>query len=453
MDLVELLHVLRQRKLIAIVVFLATLGAAFAYLYFTDPVYEAESSLALSPGSADELVFFSTVDTLVPLYADTASSPTTRAAAEDDIGRPLGDVFIETFEGTPIFRIRARSTDPEHAAESAQAVTNALLDRVRTDEIGVSGLDLEQIDRPVTPTIPVYPRRNLTIAVAIMVGLVLGLGGALLRESLTNRVETLDDLARVAGAPALAEIPMERALESVRSPEAFVRGPQLRVVSEAFRDLRTALLYSGNNVRSVLITSPEGRHGKTTVSVGLAVTLARLGARTVLVDGDLRRGRISDMLGLRRAPGLTEVLMGTPLPSAIRSTSLQTLDVLTGGELLSDPSELIERRFHQVLDELSRSYQAIVIDGTPTLPINDARIMASFATAAIIVATPHATSRSSVRVVLERLSTIGVQPAGVVLNKSRRRRLTDYYSYLRPEPETKRRRRGRRRADRAPTSA
>jgi tyrosine-protein kinase Etk/Wzc len=159
------------------------------------------------------------------------------------------------------------------------------------------------------------------------------------------------------------------------------------------------------------------------------------------------------MLGLRRAPGLTEVLMGTPLPSAIRSTSLQTLDVLTGGELLSDPSELIERRFHQVLDELSRSYQAIVIDGTPTLPINDARIMASFATAAIIVATPHATSRSSVRVVLERLSTIGVQPAGVVLNKSRRRRLTDYYSYLRPEPETKRGRRGRRRADRTPTSA
>jgi capsular exopolysaccharide synthesis family protein len=449
MDIIDLFRILWRRKVIVLVSLVLTVATAFAYLTLTDPVYEAESTMAVSPISADDLVFLSAVDTIVPVYADAASSPTTRTAAEADLGRPLGDVFVEAFEGTPIFRIRARSTDPKQAQETAQAVTDALLRRVTSGEIGVSGLELEQLDRPSLPTVPVYPRRYLTVAVAVLVGTTLGLGLALLRQRLSSRVDTVEDLSRAVGAPGLAEIPEDRVVQSLRNPEDLINRPRLRVVAEGFRDLRTALLYSNSDVRSILVTSPEGRHGKTTVALGLAATLARLGTRTLLVDGDLHRGRLGQLLSIPARPGLTDVLMGLPLSRATRHTALEALDVLPSGEMLQNPTELIERVFHTVLTEAGQSYESIVIDSTPLVPVNDARIMASFASTTILVAMPPGTNRASLRVAVERLATIGVLTSGVVLNGSRKRRPSSYYAYLQPEPGVKRTGRSTRRSRRA----
>ena len=454
MDIIDLFRVVWRRKLIVAGSLVITVAGAIAYLALAPPVYEAESTMALSPVTADELVFLSSVDTIVPVYADAASSPTTRDAAEAQLGRPLGDVFIETFPETPIFRIKARDTDPVEAQETAQAVTDILLQRERADEVGISGLELEQVDRPSVPEVPVYPRRQLTVAVAVLLGTIIGLGLALIRERVSSKVETIEDLSRVVGGPALGEIPEERAVESFRNPEDLINRARLQVVAEAFRDIRTALLYSGGDVQSIVVTSPEGHHGKTTVALGLAVTLARLGTRTLLVDGDLRRGRLAKLLSIALQPGLTDVLTGTPATQAIRKTSVRTLDVLTSGALVQDPTELIERAFHTALTQAGGTYECIVIDTTPLVPVNDGRIMASFATTTIIVGTPL-TSRANIRVAVERLSTIGVRPAGVVFNRSKRRRPPGYYAYLSPEPGAKRGRRAARRArfPRARTSA
>lgn len=454
MDVIDLFRILWRRKVIVLASLSLTVAAAVAYLTLAEPVYEAESAMTVSPTTAEDLVFLSAVDTIVPVYADAASSPTTRAAAEAELGRPLGDVFIETFPGTPIFRIKARDTDPVEAQETAQTVTDTLLLRERSEELGISGLELEQVDRPSVPDAPVYPRRHLTVAVAVLLGIIIGLGLALIRERVSSKVETIEDFARVVGSPALAEIPEERAVESFRNPEDLINRARLQIVAEAFRDIRTALLYSGGDIQSIVVTSPEGHHGKTTVALGLAVTLGRLGTRTLLVDGDLRRGRLAKLLTIPGEPGLTDVLTGTPAAQAIRRTSVRSLDVLTSGALVRDPTELIERGFHTALNQAGRSYECIVIDTTPLVPVNDGRIMASFATTTILVGTPL-TSRANIRVAVERLSTIGVRPAGVVFNRSKRRRPPGYYAYLSPEPGAKRGRRAARRArfPRARTSA
>ena len=147
-----------------------------------------------------------------------------------------------------------------------------------------------EIDPAAVPTTPVFPRTKLTLLVAAVLGLGLGIGAALLRESFSTSVETAEDLARATGLPVYAEVPAEVAVLKIHDPDALLENKRLRVVAESLRDLRTNLLFSDDSLRSLVVTSPDGSHGKTTISFGLAVTLARAGTRTLLVDGDLRRG-------------------------------------------------------------------------------------------------------------------------------------------------------------------
>jgi capsular exopolysaccharide synthesis family protein len=219
----------------------------------------------------------------------------------------------------------------------------------------------------------------------------------------------------------------------VSSPAALVNDPRLRVVAEALRDIRTNLQFTNGGFRSILVTSPEGRHGKTFVSFGLAATLARSGARTLLVDGDLRRGRVSEMLGMTRTPGLMEVLHGTPFPRAVQPTDLDTLSVLTGGSLVDDPGELLEASFFQVLYDLEAAYDVVVVDGTPLVPVNDARLMARYVSAVLLVVSAGSVTRRQVRTAVDRLSIIGINATAAVLNASKQRRRASYYRYLTPD--------------------
>ena len=275
----------------------------------------------------------------------------------------------------------------------------------------------------------------------------LGVAAALVRENLGTRIETAEDLARIAGVPSYGEVPHEPAVTRLATPEALALDNRLHVFAEALRDVRTNLLFTeGGKLRSVLITSPEGSHGKTTISYGLAVTLARAGTSTLLVDGDLRRGRISEMMNITRSPGLTEVLIGdSSLDDAIRKTSNPSLNVLTGGRRLADPGEMLTISFGSVLSQLAEMYETIVIDGTPLAPISDARVIARFADASVIVVSAGSATRRQLRTAIERLSVISVRPTAVVLNDAP---IGDSsYYHMGPE-KTSMPRRGRRSSER-----
>jgi receptor protein-tyrosine kinase len=434
MDLNEFLHVVRRQKVVVFAIAVAVLGTAFAGLQLVKPIYESTATLALAPvGDDSSLVFFSTIDSITPIYADAATSRTTRSAARAQNDGELGDVSVSTYRGTPILKLRARHTDPEIARSSAQAVAEVLLNRSRYGELGISTLRLSQLDRPAVPTSPVFPNHVSTIAVALVIGLMFGIGAALLRERLTAKVDTPEALAHVVGAPSFGEIPKEPAMLKLKHIEEFVTNPRLRAVSEALRDVRTNLLFSGET-STVLITSPEGSHGKTTVSVGLATTLARAGSRTVLVDGDMRKGRISSVLGVNQSPGLADALADAPLSAVLQPTSLPTLSVVAGGFFTENPGELLLNGFGDFLAELERRFDFVVIDGTPLVPVNDARIVARYAKRTIIVSSGESATRRAVRTAAERLRVIGIEPTAVVLNNDRRPRGRGYYGYLEAHP-------------------
>jgi receptor protein-tyrosine kinase len=441
-DLNELIGVLWRRKWTILGTTVALLAVAVVALRLVTPVYESTSTIALSPTDADQgLIFFGISDAVVPVYADAATSGQTLEEAESRIG-DLAEINVQTFSGTPIIKINARDPDRVLAQQSAQAVTEVLLERAEED-IGISSLQLVQIDQPTIASDPVFPRTSLTIAVALLLGLALGIGLALLQENLTTKVATPEELGRVSGAPVYGEIPTEPALAIFNSPGVLSESPRLRGVSEALRELRTNLLFSEGSLNSLVVTSPEGSHGKTTIAFGLAVTVARAGTRTVLVDGDLRRGRVSELLQLERSPGLMEVLKGAPLSDVIRTTSLETLDVVTGGHRGGDPGELLTSEFPAVLEQLQKLYETVIVDATPLVPISDARIMARYAGSVIVVANAATATRRQVRRAVERLSLISLEPTAVVLNNYKAPGGTSYYEL--PE-EIAKIRKGRRRA-------
>jgi polysaccharide biosynthesis transport protein len=427
MDLRELLDVVWRRKVVVGVVALAVVGLAVGALQLVEPVYESESTLVLSSTADDDFSFFFALESIVPVYANAAGTRTTRELAEEELGSDLADISVETFEGTPIIEIKARSPDSENARDSAQAVSDALLEQVSRGTVGLESLEVTQIDEPTASTDPVFPQTNLTLAVAAVLGLAFGVAAAFVRESLTSRVETSEALSQLAGVPVYGEIRTAKGVDKLRSPEELATNTRFRGMVESLRDLRTNLRFAENGHRSVVITSPEGRHGKTTVAFGLAVTFARSGTRTVLVDGDLRRGRIAEMLKLPRAPGLMDALRGAPLESVIRRSSMENLDVLPGGRLAEDPGEMLLTQFANVLRQLEEMYDVVVLDTTPLVPVNDARVMASFAETTVIVASAEATKRRQVREALERLSLVSVQPTAMVLNRSKAPR-GDYYN-------------------------
>lgn len=444
MSLNELLQVFWRRKLLIVLVVIGVMVPAYVATQLVAPKYESTATLTLTPksSSVSDLVLFGVFDTVMPSYAEAGTSRRTLDDAEQRLGRVLCPISVETFKGTGIMKIKARCTKPRLAQLSAAAATRALLDRVRQNQVGIPSLKLLELDPPALPTTPVFPRTRLTLFVALLLGLGLGLGAALLRENLTTKVETADDLASASGAPVFAEIPAESAILKMHSPEDLATNPRLRVVAEALRDLRTNLLFTDESIRSIVVTSPDGSHGKTTVAFALAATLARAGAKTILVDCDLRRGRVAELLDVPRTPGLLDVLLAeVELKDAIRPTR-DSLDVLPGGRRSADPGELLTQAFPATLAALEQEYEAVIIDATPVIPISDARIVARYADATVLVARAGTATRRQVRAAVERLGLISVKPTAVVLNHSTEVSRSSYY--VRPNESDLEPRRARR---------
>ncbi len=430
MALNDLLRMLWRRRLLIVSVAVLVVALVYGATKLVSPQYEATATLEVAPKNvSNDLLFFGTLDAIMPVYADAATSRSTLDAAKARNGGNLASVSVETFKGTGLLKVHGRSTSPGLAKQSANAVAASLVERTTTGGVGVSSLKVTELDPATRPTTPVFPRTKLTLLVGALLGLGLGVGAAFLRESLSTKVETADDLAKVSTLPVFAEIPAETGISKLHAPNELVEDPRLRVMAEALRDLRTNLLFTDETMKSIVVTSPEGSHGKTTVSFGLAATLARAGTRTLLVDGDLRRGRIAAMLGLHPSPGLVDVLLDrASLEDAIvHSRQTESLDVLPAGALTEDPGELLTVSFPDLLAQLERDYEFVVIDSTPVVPIADSRVVARFADATLLVAHAGEARNRQVRTAIDKLALISVRPIAAVLNYSRGIGGSSYY--------------------------
>ncbi|MEV6863447.1 polysaccharide biosynthesis tyrosine autokinase [Streptosporangium subroseum] len=321
---------------------------------------------------------------------------------------------------TVLLNITARYGDGGTVAKIANAVTARLVEVVAElespDRTQLSGIRVKVVRDAAVPEQPSSPRIILDIVLGLVLGLVGGVGAGILREALDTRIHTAADLVRFSKQPVLAIVPKDPGAQA--TPLVGDRfGPR----AEAYRKLRTALRFVGIDrpAKVFMITSPLTGDGKSTTAVNLAGALAAEGAQVVLVEVDLRRPALAQMLGLVGEAGLTSVLTGRADLADVAqfTTGTQRITVLTSGPLPPDPSELLgTQRMRDLLQRLAQGFDYVILDAPPLLPVTDAAVLVPEVDGTILVTRAKKTRRDELHEALTILETARGRVVGAVFN-------------------------------------
>jgi capsular exopolysaccharide synthesis family protein len=312
---------------------------------------------------------------------------------------------------------------------------------------------VEVIAGPRLEDEPVSPRPLRNYGLAAVLGLMAGLGAAVLREILDTTIRTAEALQQVVGAPALGTVPFDPAAK--KAPLILADGAGT-ARAEALRQLRTNLRFIGVDrpVRTLVVTSAVPGEGKSSTAANLAIVLAESGHRVLLVDADLRRPRLAAYLGLEGAVGLTNVLVGqADARDVLQPWGPGGLQVLASGFVPPNPSELLgSQHMHDLLVALGEEFDTVVIDAPPLLPVTDAAVVAARADGALLVSRCRKTSQSQARAAATALRAVDARLVGCVLNMVPTKG-SDAYHYYDYAPETGKSGRGHRRRSFVPAVA
>ena len=339
-------------------------------------------------------------------------------------------------------------------AEADKALYDGLLTKLK--EAGISAAlqssNIRVVDPAMIPSYPSRPAKGRNVALAFLVGLVGGIGLAILREYMDNTVKTPDDVETLARLPSLAVVPaFEDSPGDARSrktlSEAIGNGHSRHVelvaqhlpksqMSEAFRALRTALLLSqaGSPPQVILVTSALPREGKTTAAANLAVTLAQLGDRTLLIDADLRKPGIGRLLNMTsgKYAGLSSYLAGVSSLElvTVQHPAIPNLSAIPTGPLPPNPADLLSsHKLADAIAELRTKFKFIVIDTPPVMAATDAVILSVQADGVLLVVRSGETPKEAFTRTRDLLVSVKCRLLGVVLNAVNSNAPDYYYSY------------------------
>lgn len=334
--------------------------------------------------------------------------------------------------------VRLRELEREAAA--ARTVYESFLQRAHelADQGTINSAPAELISAAAVPNEKSSPRLSISFVMSFALGLGLGLAAAFLAEALDDGFASSDDVERKTGAPALASIPQVRRSElrqsatTAQHPAAYMIQRQMSAFTEAFRVLRTTILFAAGQPKTqvVAITSALPSEGKTTVSLCLARVSALSGQRVLLIDCDLRRRSVKEVLDIEPDVGLLQVLSGeTTWRQAIYLDEASGMCVLPVSGSGFTPKEIFGAEdMSRLIGELRGSFDLIVLDCAPVLAVAETRVAAAKADAVVLVSRWQKTPMRAVRAALQQLHDAGANIRGVALNAVDRR-VPGYYSY------------------------
>lgn len=281
------------------------------------------------------------------------------------------------------------------------------------------------------------PNIGLLIPIGVVLGLVIGFGLAFMLEFMDTSVKSPSDLARRVDLPMLGMVPHFDDLdEDIGDFRRAVMLAPHSPVAEAFRQIRTNLLFSGpqQQRRSLLVTSPTPKNGRTSVTMNLATSMAQAGRRVLVVDANFRRPAIAEMFPQANEAGLSSVLVGQAAwRDVVSPTDVPNLSVITSGPMPPNPSELLGSDItSKIISEMAAEYDQVVFDGSPLMVVADACVLGRQVDGVILVVRAGFNSTGIVRQTAERLSRVGAHVFGVVLQGVR----TTSGGYLRKNYET-----------------
>lgn len=274
--------------------------------------------------------------------------------------------------------------------------------------------DVQVLDRAEVGRQPISDEGPQIIALAFAGSLALALLGALLFDRMDSRVRYPEQIQEGMGLRILGTIPHLKAKKGVLDIQ------DAGAATEAFRTLRLNLSHAHGAAGPIMttITSPSPGDGKSFVSLNLALTYARLGRKTLLIDGDIRKGRLYRMLGRHRKPGLTDYLAnGSGPEDVIQPTDYEELDFLATGRGMQQGPELLQSaKMQELMMRIRSEYEAIIVDSPPLGAGVDPLVLSTFTGNLLLVLRAGTTKRALAEAKLDIMTPLPIRVLGAVLN-------------------------------------
>lgn len=444
MDLRRYLQAIRKNWWIVVVLVLAFSGGAYYYSKRQTPIYASHLTFYVGTPSITDTTANSTnqfAQDRAISYAELVSTDRVAELVVNSTHLPLTPAQVSqkisaaAQLNTVIIDVTVKDPSPSRAEEIAGAVGTVFPGLVRqldSTNTKSSPVKLSVVSGPTAARSPVSPRTKLIVGLGFVIGLLVGLAVAAVRELLDVSVRTAEALAELSQVPVLGTVAFD---STVKSEPLVINRHALSPRAEALRQVRTNLefLDATSPARLVVVTSSVGSEGKTTTACNLAIVIAEAKHSVLLIEADLRRPAASDLLGLERGVGLSTVLSGqVDLDDAIQRWGSGDLSVLPSGLIPPNPSELLGSvRMTELLKQVRSQFDFVLIDTPPLLPVTDAAVIAASADGVLLVFRHGKTRRAQLLEAMRALTAVHARVLGTVLNMrpTRRRDRRGYAAY------------------------
>jgi capsular exopolysaccharide synthesis family protein len=311
---------------------------------------------------------------------------------------------------------------------------------------GLKSSNIRIVDNSEVPTLPDQPKKSVNILLGAAIGLILGVALAFFLEYMDNSVKTPEDIDRFIRVPSLGVIPSLASIydrkrlygygyghrsESHKQRQDQNGTPEVSmiahtnsdsIISEAYRSLRTSILLSnsGKPPKTILVTSAHKAEGKTVSSVNIAISLAQLGGRVLLLDCDMRNPNCHKALKMKNEQGMSSFLAANvDISSLIVETKVPNLFVVTAGKIPPNPAELLASpRMKQALTLVDEFFDYVVVDSPPMLAVTDALILSTIVDGVVLVVKAEATPKDVLQKARKSLQGVNAKVLGVLINQA-----------------------------------
>ncbi|MGJ9421476.1 polysaccharide biosynthesis tyrosine autokinase [Aeromicrobium sp. CF3.5] len=430
MELSDYTRILRQRWLLIALTTAIAVGLALAFTLASTPQYQSTARLFISTSQTDDATTFqggTFSQGRVASYADLLTGEEISRRVVEDLGidvnpRTLSNrITAMSQPDTVVLSIAVTDPSAEMAQKLTQSASEVFVDYVAELETapGKSTAPVKAtiVDRATVPASPISPQPVRNLGLALILGLLAGGGLAVLRDTSDHRIRNDVDLAGASGdAPILGTIHFDKSASKKRLITALdSHAPRV----EAFRVLRTNLQFVNvdGNSKVFVMTSAVPGEGKSTTTCNLALSMAQAGQRVLMIEGDLRRPKATEYLGLENSVGVTTVLVGrVSVEEAVQSVT-PTFDLLASGATPPNPAELLQSEsMKTLLADARNAYDVVLIDAPPLLPVTDAAILSADSDGAIMVVNHGSTTREQIEASVDRLQSVDARLVGTIVN-------------------------------------
>lgn len=444
LDLRQLLRIARQYLWIAVILMVVAGGTAFFRSSQQPDEFRTTSQLIMLGESGEGVNSYTaqlSSQNLIETYRSLIESDIILQRVVEELQLPYDYVKLDekvstsAVTDTLLLQVTVVDTDPNRAATIANAIAEEFQRYIDDNIANNRNVNLSS---PVAinneariPAEPFEPQPLTAGLLGAFVGLLLAVALIAVLEFLDNTVKPQLDFQGLTGSPMLASIPQAPNVRS-GSHQVYTVAQPRSSASEAIRLLRTNLEFASASadIHRFVISSPNPGEGKSTTAANLGVALAQSGARTVVIDADLRRPTLHEIFGVPGDDGLTTLLThpNRPWETVARRVAVTNLMLIPSGPIPPNPSDLVSsRRFISLLDAIGQEVDLIILDSPPILAASDALAMAAHADGLVLVCYSNKTRLDQLGHASQAIRQGGIRLIGVVLNRTKKQQGATYY--------------------------